>query len=104
MLSASDKQRYIKRLIFLVSLAEQAGYTDLLETPKTDVLALQPINKKNKKKNDFHMFLLLQFLGFAFIFLSSDVFSEFKFGLSMKKKTNIKSKNENVNEDIHERY
>ena len=46
MLSASDKQRYIKRLIFLVSLAEQAGYTTLLETPKTDFLALQPINKK----------------------------------------------------------
>ena len=89
MLSASDKQRYIKRLIFLVSLAEQAGYTDLLETPKTDFLALQPIRsntKKKKKKNDFHMFLLLQFLGFAFIFLSSDVSSEFKFGLSMKKK------------------
>ena len=46
MLSASDKQRYIKRLIFLVSVAEQAGYTTLLETPKTDFLALQPINKK----------------------------------------------------------
>ena len=50
MLSASDKQRYIKRLIFLVSVAEQAGYTTLLETPKTDFLALQPINKKKKKK------------------------------------------------------
>ena len=73
MLSASDKQLYIKRLIFLVSVAEQAGYTTLLETPKTDFLALQPINKK---KIDFHMFLLPQFLGFAFIFLSSDVSSQ----------------------------
>ena len=44
MLSASDKRRYIKRLIFLVSVAEQAGYTTLLETLKTDFLALQPIN------------------------------------------------------------
>ena len=67
MLSASDKQRYIKRLIFLVSVAEQAGYTTLLETPKTDFLAYCSLLIKNKKI-DFYMFLLLQFLGFAFIF------------------------------------
>ena len=43
MLSASDKRRYIKRLIFLVSVAEQAGLNrglnttlGLSETPKTD--------------------------------------------------------------------
>ena len=44
MLSVSDKRRYMKRLIFLVSVADQAGYTTLLETLKTDFLALQPIN------------------------------------------------------------
>ena len=47
---------------------------------------------------------ILQFLGFAFIFLSSDISSEcVKFGLSMKNiNINIKSQNENVNEDMND--
>ena len=47
---------------------------------------------------------ILQFLGFAIIFLSSDISSEcVKFGLSMKNiKINIKSQNENVNEDMND--
>ena len=63
MLSASDKRRYIKRLIFLVSVAEQAGLNPglnttlgLSETPKTDYLALQPI--KTFEKIDFICFFL----------------------------------------------
>ena len=44
----------MKRLIVLVSAAEQAGHTTLLETPKTDFLALQPINKKIDFHNCFH--------------------------------------------------
>ena len=44
MLSVSDKRQYKKRLIFLVSVAEQAVYTTLLETPKTDFLALQNVH------------------------------------------------------------
>ena len=54
MLSASDKRRYIKRLIFLVSVAEQAGLNrglnttlGLSETPKTE-LALHPIKTFEK--------------------------------------------------------
>ena len=47
---------------------------------------------------------ILQFLGFAFIFLSSDISSEcVKFSLSMKNiNINIKSQNENVNEDMND--
>ena len=61
MLSASDKRRYIKRLIFLVSVAEQAGLNrglnttlGLSETPNTDYLALQPI--KTFEKSTFLCF------------------------------------------------
>ena len=45
---------------------------------------------------------ILQFLGFTFIFLSSDISSEsVKFGLSLKNiNINIKSQKENVNEDM----
>ena len=47
---------------------------------------------------------ILQFLGFAFIFLSSDISSEcVKFGLSLKNiNINIKSQNENENEDMND--
>ena len=47
---------------------------------------------------------ILQFLGFTFIFLSSDISSEcVKFGLSLKNiNINIKSQNENVNEDMND--
>ena len=47
---------------------------------------------------------ILQFLGFTFIFLSSDISCEcVKFGLSLKNiNINIKSQNENVNEDMND--
>ena len=47
---------------------------------------------------------ILQFLGLTFIFLSSDISSEcVKFGLSLKNiNINIKSQNENVNEDMND--
>ena len=47
---------------------------------------------------------ILQFLGFPFIFLSSDISSEcVEFDLSMKNiNINIESQNENVNEDMND--
>ena len=47
---------------------------------------------------------ILQFLGFTFIFLSSDISSRcVKFGLSMINiNINIKSQTENVNEDMND--
>ena len=54
MLSASDKRRYIKRLIFLVSVAEQAGLNRGLNTTLGLSLALQPI--KTFEKSTFICF------------------------------------------------
>ena len=46
--------------------------------------------------------LKFQFLGFTFIFLSSDISSEcVKFGLSLKN-ININIKSQNVNEDMND--
>ena len=47
---------------------------------------------------------ILQFLGFTFIFLSSDISSDcVKLSLSLKNMNiNIKSQNENVNEDMND--
>ena len=63
MLSASDKRRYIKRLIFLVSVAEQAGSNrglnttlGLSETPKTDYLARCSLLKLLKNRLSYVSF------------------------------------------------